>query len=152
MYDFNFLFSRALDISGATTSASVKSGRIDLRAVAENHLGTTAVTNLGDVFVKVVAVVTTALSADTGTATLTAALYEHTADSDITAGNLIKSNDTSVAVTTAIIPVGTKILDEVINLNDIDERYIGCDFSPATQNMDEGAVDVYLQFLTAEQL
>lgn len=142
-----FRFCLELAIAAAAGAGVLGTDRVDLRAVAENHLGTAAVTNLGDREVDLVVVVTEALVATATGAILTTQLYEHTLDATITDGNLIHSEaTTSIDDAGANFPAGTEIARIRINLDDIDERYIGVNFATSVQAITSGDVTAFLDF------
>lgn len=87
---------------------------------------------------------TTALDAAVTGAVLTIALYEHTAATTINAGNLIASKAITVTDDATVIPAGTVLWRYRINPDEVDERYLGLDYSVATQNIAAGACDAAL--------
>jgi hypothetical protein len=75
------------------------------------------------------------------TAVLTLAVYEHTAASSISSGNLI--TDTTLTIGTDTVTAGTRVTLP-LPVNKINERYMNVHYAVATANITAGAMDATL--------
>jgi hypothetical protein len=82
-----------------------------------------------------------ALAAAVDGAVLTIAVYEHTAATSIDSGNVILTKDITVnTAATGATAIGTVLADFILPQGEIDEKYLGLDYSVATQNISTGKV------------
>jgi hypothetical protein len=140
MRDAKLLFSDAQSMAINAAANSNSTNVIDLTSGnGKDALGNARVADPSAGGRPVVEIlVTTALVGAADSAVLTIALYEHTAATSIDSGNLITS--LTVTVGTAGVAAGTRF-SLPIPADVIDERYIGLDYSVATQNISSGNVD-----------
>jgi hypothetical protein len=91
---------------------------------------------------RVIAQAKTPITAVADSATLTIAVWNHTAATSIESGTLLASVDVTVPL--AGLAAGTNLADLMIPQNKITKQFVGVRYSVATQNVDAGTVDTYL--------